>query len=203
METCRSHDEIRVNLFAAAATDDVLVAAAKLGDRPAFAELWKRHSNLAFTKVYRITRNRADAEDVIQEAWMKAYVHLDTFNGSSAFSTWLTSIAINSAFMTLRRKQNRPEACMEVMDGETWRQREIADQTKDTERHYLRREDVERLRRAIGRLRPSLRNVVEIHQSNDRSVKEIAALAGISISAAKSRLFRAKTVLRKALDVPI
>jgi RNA polymerase sigma-70 factor (ECF subfamily) len=199
MDTCGSQDEISVKLLAAAARDDVLVAAAKLGDRPAFEELWKRHSNMAFQKVYRITGNRADAEDVIQEAGMRAYVHLKTFDGRSKFSTWLTRIAINSALMTLRTKRSRPEAFMEVVDGETWRHVEIADEAKDAEWHYLRRENVERLRRAICNLTPSLRSVVEIHQSSDGTIREIASFAGISTTAAKSRLSRARTILRRAL----
>jgi RNA polymerase sigma-70 factor, ECF subfamily len=84
-------------------------------------------------------------------------------------------------------------------DDKTWQIREIADQTKDVEEQYVTREGVERLRRAICRLNPQLRAVVEIQQSEDGQVKEIAELAGISISAAKSRLSRARTVLRRAL----
>lgn len=199
METCSLQDEISVRIRPAT-PDELLVAAAKSGDATAFAELWERHSSTAFSKVYRITRNRADAEDVIQDAWMKAYVHLKTFDGRATFSTWLTRIAINSALMTLRRRQSHPKTSMEFTDGDTWRNWEIADQTKDVEKHYLKRENVERLKRAICRLRLPLRTVVEIHQSNDRSVKEIADLAGISIAATKSRLFRARITLRKALD---
>ena len=199
MNISRSQDEIRVNLRAAAATDEVLVGAAKLGDRPAFAELWERHSNTAFNVAYRVTKNRDDAEDVIQDAWMRAYVHLNTFDGRAKFSTWLTRIAINSALMTLRRRRAHPETSMEVTDGETWQQWEVADQTKDVEDLYARHERVERLRRAICRLQPTLRNVVEIHQSHDRSIKEIADLAGISVAATKSRLLRARKILRKTL----
>jgi len=188
-----------VKFAASAATDEDLVAAAKSGDHPAFVELWTRHSKTAFNMVYRITRNQDDAEDVVQDAWMKAYVHLNTFDGRSKFSTWLTRIAINSALMILRRKRARPETSMEITDGETWQHWEIADQTKNIEELYARHERVERLRRAIRRLQPTLRNVVEIHQSNDRSVKEIADLAGISVAATKSRLFRARKILREAL----
>jgi RNA polymerase sigma-70 factor (ECF subfamily) len=74
---------------------------------------------------------------------------------------------------------------------------EIADETKNIEELYARHERVERLRRAISRLQPTLRNVVEIHQSNDRSVREIADLAGISVAATKSRLLRARKILRE------
>src|SRR5882724_10056900 len=88
--------------------DEDLVAAAKLRDHPAFAELWTRHSNTAFKMAYRITGNRDDAEDAIQDAWMKAYMHLNTFDGRAKFSTWLTRIAMNSALMILRRRRARP-----------------------------------------------------------------------------------------------
>jgi RNA polymerase sigma-70 factor (ECF subfamily) len=187
-------------MLLSATPDEDLVAEARSGDRSAFTELWKRHSRSTFTRVYRITKNRADAEDVIQEVWLKAFVHLNTFDGRAKFSTWLTRIAINSALMTLRRKRSHPEAPMEFPDGETWRSREFTDHTKDIERHYVKRESVERLRRAISKLRPHLRTVIEIQQAKDGQVKEVAELAGISLSAAKSRLLRARTILRRALD---
>jgi RNA polymerase sigma-70 factor (ECF subfamily) len=88
---------------------------------------------------------------------------------------------------------------MDITDGETWQQWEIADETKNIEELYARHERVERLRRAIRRLQPRRRNVVEIHQSNDRSIKEIADLASISVAATKSRLLRARRMLREAL----
>jgi RNA polymerase sigma-70 factor (ECF subfamily) len=203
VDSHRHQDETLANvkLVARGATDEVLVAAAKLGNHAAFVELWARHSNTAFRMAYRITGNHEDAEDVIQDAWMKAYVHLNTFDGRAKFSTWLTRIAINSALMILRRKRVRPETSMEITDGDTWPYREIADQTKNVEELYARHERVERLRRAICHLQPTLRNVVELRQSNDRSVKEIAELAGISVAATKSRLLRARKILRKALEL--
>jgi RNA polymerase sigma-70 factor, ECF subfamily len=200
MNICSSQEEISVKLLrAAAATDEMLVEAARLGNRPAFAELWERHSNRAFKVANRISKNHDDAEDIIQEAWMKSYVHLNTFDGRAKFSTWLTRIVINSALMTLRRKRAHPETSMEITDGEIWQPREIADQTKNAEEIYARIEGTERLRRAICRLPPSLRNVVEIHQSNDSSIKEIAKIAGLSVAATKSRLLRARAALRSDL----
>jgi RNA polymerase sigma-70 factor (ECF subfamily) len=89
---------------------------------------------------------------------------------------------------------------MELTDGETWRGREFADHTKDIEGHYVKRESVQRLRRAIHQLRPHLRTVIEIQQAKDGQIKEVADLAGISLSAAKSRLLRARIILRRALD---
>jgi RNA polymerase sigma-70 factor (ECF subfamily) len=201
VDSQRKQDELLANvkLAASAATDEDLVAAAKSGDHPAFVELWTRRSKIAFNMAYRITGNQDDAEDAIQDAWMKAYTHLNTFDGRAKFSTWLTRIAINSSLMILRRKRSHPETSMEITDGDTGQHWEIADQTKNVEELYARHERVERLRRAIRRLQPRLRNVVEIHQSNDRSIKEIADLAGISVAATKARLFRARKILRKAL----
>jgi len=199
MNICHSQNEISVKLLAPAATDEVLVGAAKLGDRPAFGELWERHSYKAFQAAYRITKNRDDAEDSVQDAWMKAYVHLTTFDGRARFSTWLTRIVINSALMTLRRKRSRPETSMEFTDGETWQEWEIPDKTMNVEELYSSHERIERLKRAICRLQPTLRNVVEIHQSNNGTVEEIADLAGISVAATKSRLLRARRALRKDL----
>jgi RNA polymerase sigma-70 factor (ECF subfamily) len=202
VDSQRQEDELlaHVKSVAPAASDEILVAAAKLGDRLAFMELWTRHSITAFKVAFRIMGNRDDAEDVIQETWMKVYVHLNTFNGRAKFSTWLTRIAINSALMTLRRRRTHREISMEVTDGETWQHWEIADNTADAEELYARHERAERVRRAICRLRPRLRKVVEIHQLNDRSAKEVAELAGISVSAAKARLSRARSILRKAFE---
>ena len=199
MESCELQDAINVKFATREATDDLLIVAAKSGDRPAFVELWTRHSKIAFNMAYRITGNHEDAEDVVQDAWLRVYVHLNSFDGRSKFSTWLTRIAINSALGILRRKRAHPETAMEITDGETWQHWEIADETKNIEDLYARHERVERLRRAIHCLQPTLRNVVEIHQMNNMSVKEIADLAGISVAATKSRLLRARRTLRKTL----
>jgi RNA polymerase sigma-70 factor, ECF subfamily len=189
-----------VKVVAPAPTDEVLVAAAKLGDHLAFLELWTRHSNKAFKTAYRITGNRDDAEDAFQDAWMKAYVHLNTFDGRAQFSTWLTRIAINSSLMILRTKRAHPENSMEIRDGDTWQNWEIVDQMKNAEELYAAHERLERLRQTISRLQPSLRNVLEIHHSNDSSLKEVSEFAGISVAATKSRLSRAKKTLRKLLS---
>jgi DNA-directed RNA polymerase specialized sigma24 family protein len=103
------------------ASDESLVAAAKEGLHIAFAEVCNRHSRRIFTTVYRITKNREDAEDACQDATLKAFVHLNTFDGRAKFSTWLTRIAINSALMILRQKRRRNETSIDAhFDGDTW-----------------------------------------------------------------------------------
>jgi RNA polymerase sigma factor (sigma-70 family) len=201
IQSCGFQGEINANFTGSATTDEVLVAAAKSGNHAAFAELWTRHTNTAFKIVYRIAGNRHDAEDSIQDAWIKAYMHLNTFDGRAKFSTWFTRIAINSALMILRKKRSHPETSMDwSVDGETWQQWEVADKRANIEEHYVREEAEKYLKRAIHRLRPALRSVMEIQQSHDGSVREIAGAAGISVAAVKSRLLRARTVLRRSLQ---
>src|SRR5580704_6859584 len=93
--------------------DMYLVAAAKDGDHEAYTELCRRHSKQILRTVIRITRDVADAEDTLQEALLKAYIHIGGFEGRSAFSSWLTRIAINSALMLLRRKRSQPACSFE------------------------------------------------------------------------------------------
>jgi RNA polymerase sigma-70 factor (ECF subfamily) len=203
MDSQTQPDELLASLkfIAPDPTDEGLVAAAKSGDRVAFVELWTRHSGRAFKTAYRITGNQSDAEDAVQDAWMSAYLHLSTFDGRARFSTWLTRIAINSSLMILRTRRAHPETSIEISDGDTCQHWEIADQAKNAEEVYAAHERLECLRRAIRRLKPSLRNVLEMHQSSDSSLKEVAGLAGISVAATKSRLTRAKRMLRKAFEL--
>ena len=202
MEAQAQQDELlpNVKFVATAQTDEVLIAAAKSGDHPAFMELWTRHSNRAFKTAYRITGNRYDAEDAFQDAWMRAYTHLNTFDGRARFSTWLTRIAINSSLMILRAKRAHPETPIEITNGDTWQPWEVADQAKNAEEVYATHERLEHLRRAIRCLTPTLRNVLEMHHSSDGTLKEVAEFAGISVAATKSRLSRARKTLRRAFE---
>src|SRR5437879_5464273 len=89
--------------------DAALVANAKAGDAPAFELLVQRHEGKISSLAQRMTRNREDAEDVVQQSFQKAFIHLKKFEGGSLFSTWLTRIAINEALMLLRRRRGSDE----------------------------------------------------------------------------------------------
>jgi RNA polymerase sigma-70 factor (ECF subfamily) len=200
MNSYFSAETLSVQNIFETSNDAMLVAAAKTGEHQAFSELWNRHSKRTFSTIYRITRNRQDAEDALQDAFLKAYVHLKKFDGRSSFSTWLTRIAINSSLMILRRKRAHPEISMDGgSEGETWQHWEVADRRVNTEEHYAKYERAHHLKRAIHRLRPTLRTIVEIQQVHDAPIKEIAEIAGISVAATKTRLSRARTVLRRSL----
>ena len=201
MQSCEARAKIDLNCFGPASSEAVLVDAAKSGNRSAFEELWARHSNRAFRSAYRILGNREDAEDTLQDAWMKAFAHLKTFDGRSKFSTWLTRIAINSALMVLRRKRSHPESPMDWSgDGETWEQLEVPDSRSNIEDLYLKKEAEQKLKEAIESLRPPLRFVMEIQCLHCGTNKEIADAAGISVAALKSRLLRARALLRSSLQ---
>jgi RNA polymerase sigma factor (sigma-70 family) len=182
-------------------SEAILVAAAKNGQRAAFDQLCEFSSRKILRTTYRITRNQEDAEDALQEAFLKAFVHLKDFDGRSNFSTWLTRIAINSALMILRkRRQGREISVDEFAErneaGPVW---EISDPNPGPETNYAQEEREKLLWGAIEELRPSLRKVIEFQLSRDCPMKKTAGMIGISVCAAKSRLFHAKTALRKSL----
>ena len=201
MQSRGARAKIDPNCFGPSTAEAILLEAAKSGNHSAFEELWARHSDTAFKSAYRILGNRDDAEDTLQDAWMKAFVHLKNFDGRSKFSTWLTRIAINSALMVLRRKRSHPETSMNWSeDRETWEQREVPDNRSNIEDRYLKKEAELRLKEAIASLRPPLRFVMEIQQLHYGTNKEIADAAGISVAALKSRLLRARALLRSSLQ---
>ena len=181
--------------------DDALVSSAKRGEHSAFTELWHRHSGRAFTKIYRITGNRQDAEDALQDSFLNAFTHLKTFDGRSQFSTWLTRIATNSALMILRRRKSRPSISMDsCVDGSMPPKWAAIDPAPDAEAEYLRLERDRRLKHAIDQLHPKLRGVVEMRVKQDHPLKDISARAGISLPAVKARLMRARGVLRQSME---
>jgi RNA polymerase sigma-70 factor (ECF subfamily) len=178
-----------------------LVAAAQSGDAAAFVSLCELHSDKILRRVYRITQNWEDAEDALQDSFLKAFLNVHKFEGRSNFSSWLTRIAINSALMLLRKKRSRNEIPMEVtVDGDQYPQhREVVDPALSPEHRYVQCETRDRLGKAIPRLRPCFRSVVELYHFEDRSTAEIADALCISVPAVKSRLLRAKSALRRTM----
>jgi RNA polymerase sigma factor (sigma-70 family) len=181
--------------------DERLVGAAKIGHKAAFDELSRRHAKKIFHVAHRITRNRQDAEDVVQESFVRAFIHLKSFDGRSRFSTWLTRIAINSALMSLRKNRRSPEVPMEerIEPSEPWHQQFAdPDPSLNPEKRFAKHERETILRRAISKLRPRMREVVEIHLQ-EYSLNDTANALGISLNAAKGRLFHARGILRRAM----
>src|SRR5271169_1709763 len=177
-----------------------LVAAARYGESVAFDVLCQRLAPRILRSLLRITKNREDAEDALQNAFLSAFIHITEFDGRSAFSTWLTRIAINSALMILRKKRTFHEISLDS-SGESNTQAaswDMPDHAPNPEKRYAQSEREGILRRAVGTLRPAIRKVIELQQLQEHSMKETAAIIGISVPAAKARLFHGKVALRKA-----
>lgn len=179
--------------------DELLVSAAQSGDSRAFVELSKRYSRRLTLKIYRITNNWHDAEDVVQESLMRAFIHIGTFESRARFSTWLTSIAVNSALMLLRKRRSSLRFSVDsaILGEHMGGPIEPRDHRDNPEQSYSRRQTADRLRKAIQRMAPKYRQVIELRQISDLSVNEIAQSLSISVNAVKSRLCRARIQLRK------
>src|SRR6266478_4447212 len=180
-------------------SEQQLIAAAKSGSRAPFGELCERHAKKVFRVIYRIMRNREDAEDAAQECFLNAFVHLKDFDGRSKFATWLTRIAINAALMKLRKNRGAREVPIEEPNpsSEPVAQREFRYDAPDPEESCSLRERKRMVESAISGLRPRTRNVVELIHLQEHSIRETAEILGISTGAVKGRMFHAKIALHR------
>jgi RNA polymerase sigma-70 factor (ECF subfamily) len=178
-----------------------LVARARKGDAASFSVLLRRYEGKIFRLAMNITQNREDAEDVLQEAFLKAYEHLDQFQGNSRFYTWIVRIAVNQALMKLRkRRSDRAVSLDEQIDtGEDTVVREIAAWDPDPEQQYSQEELHEILTGAIDDLAPIYRTVFTLRDVDGLSTEETAEALELSVPAVKSRLLRARLQLRDKL----
>src|ERR1700738_321420 len=174
--------------------DALLVAAAKATDTRAFELLVERHERKIFSMAQRITRNREDAEDVVQQSFQKAFINLQKFEGDSLFSTWLTRIAINEARMLLRRKRGSREVPIEEssMKAESTLPLEVPDSAPNPEDSCLDREQEQVLSAALNKLRPGIRKAIELRDLGELSTGETALVMGLSVAAVKGRVFHGR-----------
>jgi RNA polymerase sigma-70 factor (ECF subfamily) len=181
--------------------DAALVAGAKIGDARAFELLVQRHEGKIFSLAQRMTRNREDAEDVAQQSFQKAFIHLKKFQGESLFSTWLTRIAINESLMLLRRKRGSREVPIaeSTTEGETAQPLDIPDSGPNPEDRCLQREQERILSAAVNDLTPGMREAIELRELGELSTGETAQAMGLSVGAVKARVFHGRRKLRKTL----
>ncbi len=181
--------------------ESVLVEQAKAGDQQAFSALVSRYQRKIYRLAKNITRNDEDAEDVLQEAFLKAYEHLDKFEGHSKFYTWIVRIAVNEALMKLRKRRGDREVSLDepLGLGEEEVKREIAVWEDNPEQRYSREEMQEILNEAVDGLKEDFRTVFVLRDIEELSTEETAEVLKISIPAVKSRLLRARLALREKL----
>jgi RNA polymerase sigma factor (sigma-70 family) len=178
--------------------ESTFVAAAKAGEWDAITELMARHRGRILAVATRITNNHADAEDVFQTTCLQVLMHVSQFDGRSMFSTWVTRIAINSSLMVLRRNRSASNISMEELTAND--SARLKDLKADTWAEVFDHELTSHVETAIGRLQPRLRAVMLVQRRHQGSIKQTAELAGLSVAATKSRLFRARRELRRHLQ---
>ena len=177
------------------------LAAAKRGDSAAFETLCKQSANTVFHVARRMMRNTEDAEDVVQESFQQAFIHLKSFNGDSRFSTWLSRIAINAALMKLRKHRLWDVSLDESAETEEPSARmEVEDQGPNPEQLYAQQEQQRILSEAMNQLTPGMRRAIELRELDERSTEETARIMGISVSAVKARVFHGRKKLRERLN---
>jgi RNA polymerase sigma-70 factor, ECF subfamily len=182
--------------------DVALVARAREGDVQAFEKLVKQYDRQVFRIAQHITQNREDAEDVVQDAFLKAYEKLDQFQGNSKFYTWLVRIAVNESLMRLRRRRTGKMVSIDedVETEEGSMPRDLADWSPDPEQLYGQSELSDILRKTIQGLPPGFRIVFVLRDVEGLSTEETAETLGLSVPAVKSRLLRARLQLRERLS---
>lgn len=178
-----------------------LVASAKGGNLRSFEELVQRYERKIFRLAQNITQNHEDAQDVVQDAFLKAFSHLDNFQGDSRFYTWLVRIAVNEALMKLRKRRPGQVSLDDNIETEDdVMPREVEDWGPTPEQRYAQSELHRILNEAIGSLDPGLRIVFQLRDVEEFSTEETAQTLRLSIPAVKSRLLRARLKLRQKLD---
>lgn len=178
-----------------------LVAQARHGDNEAFGELAERYQRNIFRLAQNITQNREDAEDVLQETFLKAYEHLPEFEGHSKFYTWIVRIAVNEALMKLRKRKWDKAVWLDepITVGEDAVAREIAVWEDNPEQRYSKEELQDILDKAVNGLAPAYRTVFVLRDMEGLSTEETAQSLDLTIPAVKSRLLRARLQLRDKL----
>ena len=178
------------------ASDGELVTRTRAGQRDAYGELVRRHQTAVYNIAYRLVGERQTALDLAQEAFVRAFTALDSFDRARPFAPWLYRIATNAALNWLERKRV-PTVPIERKDAD--RALEIPDVSNEPERIVLAAEQNARVRRAILDLPPRQRVVIELRHFQELSYEEIAKALGIPLSDVKSDLFRARQRLREIL----
>jgi len=180
--------------------DERLVEQAQAGSDAAFAELIRRHRSACIKLALSILRNPHDAEDEVQNAFCKAYLHLGKFQQDSKFSTWLTRIVVNQCLMRLRATKRSRTVYIEDTAPQPQRPFDPVAPDPTPEQALAKEQVTSVLRREIRKIPPLLRNVVLLRDVQQLPMQIVAEKLGISVAAAKSRLLRARLELRQRLE---
>lgn len=175
-------------------SDRALLAAATGGDRTAFDSLVRLHTPRMYRVALRVVGNKADAEDVVQEAWISAWRGLQGYRGDAAPATWLYRVVSNAALTQLRRR--RYTVSLDAVGAELL----AADESEGPERTAVAGEQHAAVHRAVAELEPSQRVPLVLREFEGLSYEEVADVLEVSVPAVRSRLHRARTALLAMLE---
>jgi RNA polymerase sigma-70 factor (ECF subfamily) len=182
-------------------TDSELVTAAKAGDNDAFGQLVERHEANVYGLCLKMLKNPEDAEDCLQEVFIKAYKALPTFREEARFSTWVYRIATNAALMRIRKKKLDTVSLDQPLElGETKVPRDVVDWTTDPSSSLMSEELRTVLTQHINELPPNNKIVFVLRDVHGLTTEETASVLGLSVPAVKSRLHRSRLYLRERLS---
>jgi RNA polymerase sigma-70 factor (ECF subfamily) len=180
-------------------SDHSIVRAVLAGDKEAYGALVRAHSATVFRVAFRIVGNEADAEEIVQEAFLRGYQRLESYQGRSAFGTWIYRIAVNCALNRISQSGVEAEYRHGDEDDPEEKTVQVATKDADPERLLLSREISEAQEMAMHRLTPTERTAFVLRHLEERSVTEISEVLGIASNAAKQAIFRAVQKLRREL----
>src|SRR3954469_23051188 len=181
--------------------DRALVARILEGDRDRFTELVSRYQKRGITYAYRITHRYEDAHDMAQEIFVKVYLALDRYDPKYQFSTWLFRIAQNSAIDALRTKSvSEGPLARPAGDDENSKEREFADDGISPYRALKNKQLSAAIDGAVGNLPPDYRELIQLRHFAEMSYEEIATMKKLPLGTVKNKLFRARNLLKDALE---
>jgi len=193
------HDAPTIEPVFITAEEAILLASARAGDAGAFESLVMPHWGSLLCVAQRVLRNREDAEDAVQTAFLHAFRNLNGFQGRSRFSSWLTRIALNAALMRLRASRRKRETPLDDVTeaGEPGAKSQIVETRLNPEQEYLSQERRVLLQKGLKRLRPLDVEVLHLRGVQELSAKETARILELPVRTIKSRLHRARTKLAR------
>ncbi|RMF58082.1 MAG: sigma-70 family RNA polymerase sigma factor [Calditrichaeota bacterium] len=177
-----------------------LIKKAIKGDETAYKRLLENYRGAIYNLLFKMVRNREETEDLVQEAFIKAFAALPSFNEEYAFSTWLYKIAINNCIDHLRKKKlktysiNKP---LQSKDGELGR--EFPDTSMSPDKKILSEERTNIIEAAISELPENYKIAIVLRHTEEKSYEEIAEILNIPLGTVKARIFRAREMLKKKL----
>jgi RNA polymerase sigma factor (sigma-70 family) len=191
--------EINPNLSEKAQQDYRLVQKARKGDQQAYAELMGRYRDSIYYMLLKMVNNTSDAEDLMIEAFGKAFKSIDQYTPSFAFSTWLFKIATNNCIDFIRKRRTSTISIDQTSEDQETQSITIQSDTPDPEEHMINDQKVKLLRDVVSKLKPRYKTLVELRYFNEYSYEEISDKLELPIGTVKAQLFRARELLYNIL----